>query len=147
MRIEWVILADSAQVVAEKLYLLGGGWDRLTVNTDFPLVHPISVAMSFKVPWIETNQEHDIELEVTDQDHTTVLAKLSVGLEVGRPPGLEPGTEQRTQLAVTFPIKFEKPGVYEINVSIKDLEARERVTLTVVPGPLLAMRMTPGSPS
>ena len=27
MEIEWLILADSAQIVGNKLYLLGGGWD------------------------------------------------------------------------------------------------------------------------
>ena len=145
MRIEWLILADAAQVVGEKLYLLGGGWDRLTVNTEFPLVHPIALAMSCKVPWIETNQKHDIELEVTDQDHTDILARLDVGLEVGRLPGMEPGTEQRAQLAASFPIKIEKPGLYEINARIKNSDApSERITLTVVPGPLLAMRMNQG---
>ena len=31
--IEWLILADAAEVVGGKLYLMGGGWDRLTVNS------------------------------------------------------------------------------------------------------------------
>ena len=33
MEVEWLILADSAQVIGNKLYLLGGGWDQLAVNT------------------------------------------------------------------------------------------------------------------
>ena len=145
MKIEWLILADAAQVVGEKLYLLGGGWDRLTANSDFPLDYSISIALSVKVPWIETNQRHDIELEVTDQDHTKVLAKLDAGLEVGRPPGLPAGTEQRAQLAATFPIRIEAPGVYEINARIKDSDVpAERVTLTVVQSPLFALRTKAG---
>src|SRR5688500_1930861 len=36
MEVEWLILADSAQVIGGKLFLLGGGWDVLTVNTSFP---------------------------------------------------------------------------------------------------------------
>ena len=31
MEVDWLILADSAQVTGGKLYMLGGGWDRLTV--------------------------------------------------------------------------------------------------------------------
>lgn len=147
MQIEWVILADAAQVVDGKLYLLGGGWDRLTVNSGFPVSYPIAVAMSFKVPWIETNQKYDIELTVTDQDHTVELAKLEAHLEAGRPPGMEPGTEQRAQLAVGFPLQIPRAGLYEINVGIKDSETPvTRVTLLVIPGPLLAMRMASGNP-
>ena len=147
MEIEWLILADAAQVVDGKLYLLGGGWDRLTINTGFPVQNTIAVAMSFTVPWLETNQQHHIQLEITDQDHTKVLATLEAGLEVGRPPGIEHGTEQRSQLAAAFPLTIERPGVYEINVQIKDSDSPgKRAILTVVPGPLLAMRMSSGTP-
>lgn len=143
MQIEWLILADAAQIVDQKLYLLGGGWDRLFVNTEFPFVQPIAIAMSFKVPWMETNQTHNIELEVTDQDHTTVLAKLEAGFEVGRPAGLEAGQEQRSQFAIGFPVQIDRPGLYEINARISESQST-RVTFAVVPGPLLAMRMAAG---
>jgi len=36
MEVEWLILADAAQVVGNKLYLMGGGWDKLTINNVFP---------------------------------------------------------------------------------------------------------------
>src|SRR5437773_10351851 len=56
--LEWLILADSAQVVGNKLYLAGGGWDLLTINAEFPHDQIIGLAASFGVPWSETNQPH-----------------------------------------------------------------------------------------
>ena len=44
MEIEWLILADAAQVTGNKLYLLGGGWDRLNVNRDFPVNQHCAIA-------------------------------------------------------------------------------------------------------
>ncbi len=37
MDVEWLILADAAQVNGNKLYLLEGGWDRLTITRPLPL--------------------------------------------------------------------------------------------------------------
>ena len=30
--IEWLILADEAELVNGKLYMMGGGWDRITAQ-------------------------------------------------------------------------------------------------------------------
>ena len=71
MEVEWLILADSAQVLGNKLYLLGGGWDLLTVNREFPVDQRCAVALSVRVPWNETNQKHTFELEVAGEEPAT----------------------------------------------------------------------------
>ncbi len=48
--VEWLILADAAEVVAGKLYLMGGGWTVLTVSTSFPHRRNIGVAAAFRIP-------------------------------------------------------------------------------------------------
>src|SRR5438094_6748860 len=146
MQLDWLILADHAQVTESKLYLLGGGWDRLTVNTGFPVPQLLAIAAAFRVPWIETNQRHKVELEITDQDHATTLAKVEGEMEVGRPAGIEEGSAQRTHLAVNFPIQFERPGTYEVVARING-EQVGQVPFSVVPGPLLAFRMATEKPS
>ena len=50
MDIEWLILADGAQVVGNKLYLMGGGWDKLQINGGFPKQHATGIALAIKVP-------------------------------------------------------------------------------------------------
>ena len=58
MEVEWLILADSAQVTGGKLFLLGGGWDRVTANS-FPFAHNMSIAVSFRVPWCPVSSKSD----------------------------------------------------------------------------------------
>lgn len=120
MDIEWLILADSAQVVGNKLYLLGGGWDRLTLNMDVP--QHFAIAVSIKVPWGETNLRHTFEIEVLSEDKSTEeiksIAKMGGQFEVGRPAGMPAGRDQRIQLALDMGLKIDSPGIKRIVASI-----------------------------
>src|ERR671920_804574 len=89
-------LADAAQAIDNKLYLLGGGW-----SVTGPDPTPSALAIALKVPWDEANQPHALRVELLDSDgHPVRLGELeeAKGLvvesqfEVGRPPGLRPGT-------------------------------------------------------
>ena len=132
MAIEWLILADAAQMVGGKLYLLGGAWDRFTVNSGFPADHKMSVAAAFSVPWNETNRRHPFTLSVEDEDGT-VLANVDGGFEVGRPPGIPTGKTQRPQSVMDLTLKIERPGTNVIIARIGDV-AQRRCTFTTVEG-------------
>lgn len=123
MQIEWLILADAAQVSTNKLYLLGGGWDRLLITRPFPVTHQMAVAAAFKVSWNETNQKHDFEIQVADADGAEV-AKIAGQFEVGRPAGIPPGQDQRTQMAVNLGLPLEHPGTYEVVARLNGKESR-----------------------
>ncbi|HEV8633688.1 MAG TPA: hypothetical protein VG370_05525 [Chloroflexota bacterium] len=88
MEVEWLILADAAQVLGGKLFLLGGGWDVLTVNSAFPLQQRCAVAVALRVPWNETNQRHQVEIEIEDEDGQHELFSVGAEVEVGRRPGI-----------------------------------------------------------
>ena len=94
MEVEWIILADAAEAVNNKLYLIGGGWETLTIDAQFPVLYPCAIAIAFSVPWNETNQQHSVEIAVDDQDGTQLL-NVEGQVEVGRPPGIPLGTAQR----------------------------------------------------
>ncbi|MEW6281045.1 MAG: hypothetical protein AB1758_20695 [Candidatus Eremiobacterota bacterium] len=132
MEIEWLILADAAEVVGNKLYLLGGGWDRLTVHSGFPLEQHCSVAASVRVPWHETELIHDFAIEFAN-DSGEVLASLAAEFEVGRPPGLPAGREQRWQFSGDFDLRLENPGRYAVVARLQG-EERARVYFEVVSG-------------
>jgi hypothetical protein len=134
MKIEWLILADSAQVHGNKLYLLGGGWDRLTVQGKFPSYRSCSLALSFSVPWAETNQRHQFNVRFLDEDGNEIHQSVNGRLETGRPPGLPAGSDQRVQLAIDFRLKFEKPGGYVIEVTLNERETA-RTTFNVIHSP------------
>ncbi|MBI3924876.1 MAG: hypothetical protein HY319_04995 [Armatimonadetes bacterium] len=119
MRVEWLILADAAEVVNNKLYLLGGGWDRLTVHSEFPVIQYCAVAAAVMVPWQETEKPHLFALEVYD-DSRKLLASMEAEFEVGRPPGVLPGKEQRWQFAGDFQLMLEGPGRHRVEARCND---------------------------
>ena len=87
-----LLLADSAQVVGGKLYLLGGGWSAIG-----PDPTPFAFAMLIEVPWNEANQRFRFKLELLSEDGQPVAMPTPQGeqplvldgaFEVGRPPQL-----------------------------------------------------------
>lgn len=144
MQVEWLILADFAQMVANKLYLQGGGWDKLTINAGFPATYSIGIAASFRVPWNETNQENNVEIEVVTDDGESI-AKISASFTVGRPPDIPAGQDQRSQIAGNLTLQLPRPGTYTIIARLEDQEAA-RTHFNVVVGPFLAARQQQAGP-
>lgn len=135
MELEWLILADYTEIIGGKLYLMGGGWDRLTVNSAFPLTKPVGLAAAFRVPWNETNQPQNVEIEIQTDDGESV-GKVGAQFEVGRPPGMKAGQNQRFQLAANLPLTLRGPGGYVIVARVEGQEA-PRVPFNVMAGPTL----------
>lgn len=138
MQVEWLILADYVEIIGGKLYLMGGGWDVLTVNTAFPLARPVGLAAAFSVAWNETNQLHRVEIEFQTDDGQSV-GNVGAQFEVGRPAGVKAGQDQRFQLAANVPLNLSAPGTYVIVARIEGQEQR-RVPFNVITGPLLQAR-------
>jgi hypothetical protein len=117
MEIDFLILADAAKVAVGKLYLLGGGWDRLAVNA-LPTVQSVGVAVGVMVPWGDTNAPHQLSLTVEDEDGGAVLPPVEVRLEVGRPPGLPAGADQRVMVAFNAQLSLSRLGGYAVTASL-----------------------------
>ena len=129
MDVEWLIRADAAQVVGNKLNLIGGGWDKLTI-TEFPKPHAMGLAMSIRVPWNQTNERHSFEIEVTSEDGHSIQ-KTGGTFEAGRAPGTVPGQDQRVQFAVNVIMQLAGPGTFVVLARL-DGEEKQRVTFNVI---------------
>jgi hypothetical protein len=100
-----MMLADAAQEVNGKLYVLGGGW-----SVTGPVLPPMALALKLDVPWSAANQTHEFLLVLVDADGHPVRAGGDDGevraggtFEVGRPPDLPAGTDIDFAFAVTVP--------------------------------------------
>lgn len=133
MEIDFLILADAAQVAEGKLYLLGGGWDRMAVNT-LPAVQTVGIAVGVIVPWNETNAPHTLTLTVEDEDGGAVLQPVEVRLEVGRPVGLPAGADQRITVAFNAHLGLAKLGGYVVATALENGTQR-RLRFGVTAGP------------
>ena len=97
-----LMLADSAQAVGGKLYILGGGWS-ITNATNITM----SIAVKIEVPWDKTNVSHKLKLLLLTEDGQPVMVnerpcEIQADFEVGRPPGLKPGTPIDVPLAINM---------------------------------------------
>ena len=139
MAIEWLILADAAEVNGGKLYLLGGGFDRINIASPLPQRRRMALAVSISVPWASTNERHRLTLEFVDEDGNR-QANVEGEFEVGRPPGAKAGQMQRIQLALQADLEIKKFGANVVVGSIDGVESR-RVHYNVQPTPQLGQMM------
>lgn len=134
------LLCDSAVAESGKLYVLGGGWNNVTV-AGFPAQLPrIGIGLVVTVPYTMTNAHHTLKIELRDEDgkvHNLGAGdpgseKLAAKFNVGRPPQLVEGEAQNLSLAVNLDaLIFDGPGLYEFVISVND-EERSRLTFRVV---------------
>lgn len=101
-----MLVADAAQSVGGKLYILGGGW-----SITGPEPAPMAIAIKIEVPWNESNTRHQLLLALFDEDEQRVMIPTPTGdqpceinttFEVGRPAGLQPGTPLDVPLAINL---------------------------------------------
>ena len=133
MEIEWLILADAAETVAGKLYMIGGGWDRLIIHQSFPHRQKVAIAVAIRVPWSMTNEKHTLRLVVITTDGQE-LGGIDAQFEAGRPAGGAVGQPQRAQFAANFDLEFRGPGSYAVSGSIDGTRVRD-YPFTVAAGP------------
>jgi hypothetical protein len=109
-----MLLADHAQAINGKLYIIGGGWTLIG-----PQPTPTAIAMKIEVPWNEANRPHTLRLQLCDSGSRSINIQTPVGnspvqltanFEVGRPPGVPPGTPLDVTMAFNLgPLPFP-PG-------------------------------------
>jgi hypothetical protein len=125
MDADYLILADRAEAVNGKLYMVGGGWDRVGM---FQIPGPANfdLAVGVLVGYNETNTPHHIELALEDDDNKNVQPPIKAQFEVGKPPGMKVGQAQRFQLVLRGPFHIPKPGAYHWVLSLDG--ARKSIT-------------------
>ena len=144
MRVD-AFLADSAEVVQNKIYALGVGWNTIYVR-GFPAMHRrLAVGATVHVPFTDTNSGHQFELKLLTEDgqmHAIGMRADGEGkaqpvhamggeFTLGRPPTLVAGDEQLACFAFTIDgMRFNEPGKFEWVISI-DSEELVRLPMRV----------------
>lgn len=122
-RVDCFLLADAAQVANGKLFVLGGGWARLTADS-LPVSRAYELAVRVVVPWTETNRKLSFDLQMVDEDGKLLLdPAVRADISVGRPVQLTEGTDQVVPLTLRLPnVRLEKPGRYAFTLSFEGEE-------------------------
>jgi hypothetical protein len=140
MKQEFLLLAESAEAVNGKMYMLGGGVERHLAQS-FPTQLRADVAMGMLVEWGETNQLHVMNLQIVDVDEKPVV-QVEGQIEAGRPPGAKQGQDMRLMLAIRGPFPIERPGQYKVKLTLDNVPQNppfrfwiEQVEMPGTPGP------------
>ncbi len=130
--VDVALLADAVQASRGKLFILGGGWDVLTVRT-FPARHPsMGIGLRLRVPWGWPGDTLQLDVELQDQDGASVLpGTLKAPVPVRRPAHLPEGQDVSLVRALTFTnVVFRKEGAFSFVISV-DGDVKERLRFLV----------------
>ncbi len=127
MDLDFALVADYAEVIAGKLYLMGGGWDTLHVP-NVPAAVRFAVALGVRIEWEETNRQVPIRVTVEDDDGAP-YARAEGSVSVGRPPDLPPGSPQVAKLALVLGVSLPQYGGYRVLVTAGEGETERTRSL------------------
>lgn len=147
MQLTTALLADGAHVAGNKLYILGGQWDRLLVSA-FPAQHPsMALVLVIRVEYSEGLDNHRLGIELTLEGKPLDQVKAVGQLATGHSPGQKRGDPSFVPIAIPFfNLTFEAPGRYEWVISVDD-EPLGRVPLDVAQAQMPVMPAPPAPAS
>jgi hypothetical protein len=118
MDLDFAFLADAADVVAGKLYALGGAFDTVYVQ-GFPASHPtLVVVLRLLLGPLDLDRKHNLEIVLLDADGHQ-LASAKGELQVPKPPDAVAGWKQAVLLPLRFfNIPFHEAGHYSIEMLV-----------------------------
>jgi hypothetical protein len=133
MQIHALMLADSAQAVDGKLYILGGAWNMLRFP-QFPAQLMVGIAVAIDVAWDETDRRHHLDIHFEGADRAAIDPRIGADFEASTPPEAMAGADLRIVLAVNGPVVIPGPGPYAAVASIGGRElARTRFQALFAP--------------
>ena len=75
--IDYLLVADRAEVVNGKLYLMGGSWDRIGPPS-FPHRMILGIALGVRIPFAHTDDQHTVAIELHHEAHAIFPARGEV---------------------------------------------------------------------
>jgi hypothetical protein len=112
--IDYLLVADRAEVVNGKLYLMGGAWDRISPAT-FPHRMILGIALGVRIPFAHTDDQHTVAVELLQDERR--LIGFEAKLTTGRPPGMA-GMDMLVPMAFNIPIAVPAEGQLVLRAAV-----------------------------
>lgn len=126
-----LLLCDAAQVVGDKLYILGGGWSYIWLAQPGD-AFGLMVAIDLILPWDFANRRLPVVTRVVTEDSEEVIpenydgnpARAEGQLVAGRAPTARPGTDLHAPLVIPFMPMVLEPGGYVCELVVENVTIR-----------------------
>ncbi len=128
--VDYLLVADRAEVVNGKLYLMGGSWDRIQPQ-QFPHRMMLGIALGVRIPFAYTDDQHTVAIELLHND--TRMIGFEAKLATGRPPGMA-GMDMLVPMAFNIPIAIPDEGQVTLKAVI-DGQSGRRHEIKVIKRP------------
>lgn len=140
--IDLLLTGDYAEVVAGKLFVMGGGWDKFAPPA-YPAQMRVGIATGIRVPYLEANIPHHFSVALTKGDGGE-LFKVEGDLETGRSPGSR-GESTFVPFAANLISTIEGPQVLELVARVDDSVRRLSIRAADAPQPPTIHRPSRGA--
>ena len=130
MKVDFAFLADSADAINGKIYVMGGAFDTIWAK-QAPVIHPkLSLVLRLKLDPAEMDRPHNFEIIVMDEDGKNV-AKVAAPIEVKKNPQNYKGWQQSFLTVIHFiNLNFARFGDYNFRIVINNTE-HESISLRI----------------
>ena len=118
--VDYLLVADRAEVVNGKLYLMGGSWDRIQPQ-QFPHRMMLGIALGVRIPFAYTDDQHTVAIELLHGE--TRMIGFEAKMATGRPPGMA-GMDMLVPMAFNIPIAIPGEGQVTIKAVIDGSHGR-----------------------
>lgn len=137
IRVDSFLLADSAQVVGEKLYVLGGGWNYLNLEGPAHQVELFAIVGRVLIGIQEGDLEIPLEIHLEHPEHPEIMLggpKFRLLLRSKELPEQRRSIETATPFVIeVFGLSFPTPGEYAFVISFEGEElARTRFVVRFI---------------
>ena len=129
MQFAHAVIADYAEIVGGKLYLMGGGWDRYWA-AELPAQVRLGIAAGIRIEWEETNKPVPVVMVIEDDDGQQMV-RIDGQVNVGRPPHLSPGSGQLAQMCANVMLSAPRWGGYRVRITAGEGPDAVEATLPV----------------
>ena len=121
MIVDFAFLADSAEAVNGKIYVIGGAIDTVWAK-QVPLLHPhLTFVLKLIFDVAEIGRKHKLEIQIMDED-CIIIANVGGDIEIpAKNPNIPKGWQQSSIAVLNFQnLNFSKFGSYSFNILVNN---------------------------
>lgn len=116
MKIEYALLADAAQAVGGKVFILGGGWN-LFRAANFPAPAQLAIAVGLGFTSNEIGIKFPLNVSIADEAGVPIIPEMKGQVETGQPaPDFPKSVSVKIPVAINVNMSLPHPGTYGIVV-------------------------------
>lgn len=117
MRIEYALLADAAQAVGGKIFVLGGGWNLFrAANYPAPVHFAIAIGLGFTST--EVGIKYPLNVVIADEAGVPIIPEMKGQVETGQlAVDFPKGGSVKIPVAINVNLPLPHPGTYGIVVT------------------------------